>query len=71
VIVVSSNCPMRSTPKTEEEPQKKSGVEPDDDEDLLVHIRVVLVDKKSPQFETTYNKVCHISFNTVINILKV
>ena len=51
---------MRSTPKPEEEPRKKSGVEPDDDEDLLVHIRVVLVDKKSPQFETTYNKVCHI-----------
>lgn len=51
-----SECPFTPPPSPEER-SRRSSVADAADADMLVHIKVLLVDRKCPEFNTTHNKV--------------
>ena len=59
ILLINSECPYTPPPSPEDISRRSSVGDTGDDtgDDILVHIKVLLVDKKCPEYATTHKKV--------------
>ena len=68
VFPIYSECPYTPPPSPEDVSRRSSVGDAGDD--MLVHIQVLLVDRKCPEYTTTHKKVSTCTRNCVCNLKK-